>query len=225
MPKLGSLYYPTIGVTEAADIARGIERDFKGSITTAGLASHLSMAESGGAFSDKLTALNRYGLVSGRGTLTVSALGQRLTHPGDPAERDRSMAEAFLNIELFRGVHERLADTVPEEGQLRIILEEVTGASRRDVSGKLARIQRLYAEGVRFVSSGTPGEPDRPIGAMYEEEKDMAPQGQIVITDNEDRNSFDRSLKGIGLLRMYVDLLEKKIQLETSEEETGDDVE
>ena len=234
MPSLGGAYYPTIGITEAVEATVAIETDFRGSITTGGLASHLGMAETGGAFRHKLTALHRYDLVSGRGTLNVTPLGQRVAHPATTAERDTAIGQAFLNVDLFRRLHDRFQDAAPTENQFGIVLEELTGASRRDVASRSTRVRRLYLDGLRYLTSA-PAPPrleedEEPTSDQRDEVSERAMPAKeasvgIVLNDGKQRFVAERSLRGVGLLRKYLDLLEEQLRMEAAGEEAGDDVE
>lgn len=233
MPSVGNAFYPTISVTEAAAVATAVERDFRGSITITGLASHLGMTEKGGAFRHKVTALHRYGLFDGRGTLSVTPLGQQVAHPDSPAEHDVAIAEAFLNIDLFRRLRERFGDVLPAEVQLRIVIEELTSADRRDVTSVLTRLARLYADGLQYMqpsSTSRPSPEQAPPEAMTKRPSEGVtvsadPNNSIVLSDGSFRFPVERSPRGVLLLRKYLDLLEEQLRMETdAEEETGDDV-
>lgn len=82
MGKFGEYPYPEIGPKEAAHIARIIKENIGDTIEQsereklAELLDH--QGADSGAFRQKLTALNRYGLLKGRGTLHTTELADRL---------------------------------------------------------------------------------------------------------------------------------------------------
>lgn len=159
MPKIGSLDYPTMMLSDAANVAEKVAKEFHGSVPTSGLAKALNMAEKGGAFLHKVASLKDYELLEGRGTLKVTPLGERIAFPRNPGEADRARAEAFRQIELFRRLFDRTQGRVPDEDSFEIFLQEVTGASRMDVARKAATIRRLFADGAQFAKAAAEIQP------------------------------------------------------------------
>ncbi len=153
MPKQAVIDFPVIGVEEASQIAERVVKEFKGSITTSGLAQALGMAEKGGGFIQKTAALRTYGLLAGRGTLHASGLAQRVAHPQGNEERGLAKREAFLSVDLFKRLAERLGGTVPSEDRLSIFVEEMTRAPRMEVARRIGRLHRIYTEGAKYLSA------------------------------------------------------------------------
>ena len=150
MPKQAVIDFPVIGVEEASQIAERVVKEFKGSITTSGLAQALGMAEKGGGFIQKTAALRTYGLLARRGTLHASGLAQRVANPQGNEERGLAKREAFLSVDLFKRLAERLGGTVPSEDRLSIFVEEMTRAPRMEVARRIGRLHRIYTGGVPF---------------------------------------------------------------------------
>ena len=62
-----------------------------------------------GAFMARLSALRDYGLITtDKEGVTATELAQVIAKPINPQEREKSVQEAFLNVDTFRGVYENL---------------------------------------------------------------------------------------------------------------------
>ena len=157
MPKIGTLEYPTITLTDAISVTERIAKDFHGSVTTSGLAKALGMAEKGGGFLHKVAAVKNYGLIEGRGTLKVTPLGERIVFP-QGIDGDRARAEAFSQIDLFARLFQRTQGRVPDEASFEIFLQEVSAASRMEVATKANAVRRLFADGAQYATANLEGD-------------------------------------------------------------------
>ena len=156
MPRMSAIPFPEIDVDEAAAIAERIVKEFRGAVSISGLARALKMAERGGGFLKKAAALREYGLIEGRGELRATERAQRIAYPSSTAEATRARGEAFLDVELFRALADRLGSTIPEEDSFAIFVEEVTHAPRMEVARRVSRLRRIYVEGAKYL----PGQED-----------------------------------------------------------------
>jgi hypothetical protein len=156
MPRVAVIPFPEIDVDEASQIAERVVREFRGTISYSGLARALSMAERGGGFLKKVAALRDYGLVEGRGELRATALAQKIAYPSSVEEKNEAKREAFLHVELFSRLADRLGSGVPEEDRFAIFVEELTKAPRMEVAARVARLRRLYSEGAKYLGGTYP---------------------------------------------------------------------
>lgn len=150
MSKIGKYRFPTITLSNAIGIADLIIKQFRGSITTSGLAQALDMAEKGGGFLHKMSALREYGLVEGRGEIRTTELAERIVLPDSAADASKAAVDAFLGVELLTELDIRLGDDVPEVERMAILLGEIT--RDRIQSRKNAHtIRRIYADYVTYL--------------------------------------------------------------------------
>jgi hypothetical protein len=155
MPKIGTMEYPAIALTDAVSVAEKIGKEFNGSVTTSGLAKSLSMAEKGGGFLNKVAAVKDYGLIEGRGALRLTPLGERVVFPRGGGDGDNARAEAFRLIALFARLYDRTQGRVPDEDSFEIFLQEVSGGTRMDVAKKAATVRRLFADGAQYANAAS----------------------------------------------------------------------
>ena len=152
MSKIGEYRFPNITLSNALSIAELIIREFKGSISTSGLADRLGMAEKGGGFLHKMAALRDYGLIEGRGEVRTTGLAERIVLPDSPAEKAKAALDAFLRVELFTELDLRLGDEVPDTERLAILLGEIT-RDRIQSRKKAQTIRRIYADYVPYLKT------------------------------------------------------------------------
>ncbi|MDH5482703.1 MAG: hypothetical protein OEY22_07485 [Candidatus Bathyarchaeota archaeon] len=97
-------------ITDCIQITQIIEERFKGKVeiqaTLAAALGHKTVKS--GGYIGKITALRRYGLVSGRGELTITQLAKQILHPMSEEEKTEAIAKAIENVELFKKIFERL---------------------------------------------------------------------------------------------------------------------
>jgi len=143
-----------------------------------GKASHIQLAsylghkdEFSGAYRAKLWGAQMFGLAGIKGTeVWVTPLGEQLASTRAGLQRDRRLAEAFLNVPLFREVYRRYeSSTMPatREG-LKRALEGTFGVSPRRVSTAVKTLL-ASAEEAGFLRQG----PNRlvhpvPVGLIEE---------------------------------------------------------
>ncbi|MFQ5962356.1 MAG: hypothetical protein ACE5MG_13265 [Candidatus Methylomirabilales bacterium] len=170
MGKLGIYEYPDVGIGTAVRVVKTIVREKVERLET--LATMLGHRNwKGGGFRAKLAAARRYGLLVGKTTsLSVSSLGKQIVDPRNQDERTRLLAEAVLNVDLFRRIYEKQG-TTPPSGDFWLVLADFIDAQRGEIKTKAPRVESAYKEAV-------------PILAAYErvrmdeEEKTPAPMGR-----------------------------------------------
>lgn len=78
-----------------------------------------------GSFWTELSALKAYGLLEGRGDVRVSELGKRATY-GVAEQRPTALFKAFLNIPLWKALHDRYRLELPSQ-DFWAKLQHITG--------------------------------------------------------------------------------------------------
>jgi hypothetical protein len=155
MGKIGAYEFPDISLNEAVKIVRIIfDKPFSGEVRDVEtLATRLGheTTKSGGFFG-KITALKRYGLISGdpKSGLRLTELGTRIAKPMTPEEEQRCMAEVVSNIELFKRIYERIEEKVKKE-DFWTVLVEITGVERSIALKQADKIHNLYIEAAKYL--------------------------------------------------------------------------
>jgi hypothetical protein len=233
MPNLGRHFLPSIDLDEACDIASIVSKEFKGRISVSGLADRMNMAVGGGAFRHKLAALARYGLLQGRGQLSTTSIAEQVAW-GSPDEQSDAKAKAFLSIDLFGELAERLGADVPNDERLRVLVTEITGAPTRDVRANLPRLVRMYEGGARYLnaarrlpavapSTARPAE----VAESIDQQSSIVPadtdhsvlSGRILLTDGEQRWIVPRTEQGLAILRRYIEVLQLQLDSDSPSED------
>lgn len=221
MSKLGSYYYPDARLNEALRVVTSVIEGFNGQITVEGLKQHLGMAERSGAFTAKVASIKAYGLLEGRGELRATEVAQRAVL-GAPDEADVAKGEAFTHIELFNKLVEKTGAKLPEEQRWKVILGEVTGASRIEVQKKASAVMRVYSDGLPYVAA-LPTRARRGI-------RETAPSGRVIeppaidkfieLASDELQLRLPKTADNIDLLISALNILKKDlVQKEKMEEE------
>lgn len=150
MGSIASFDYPEHDIDTAVEIIETIHN--KGISKQEILAEELGHSSSeSGAFRNKLTSLRRYGLISGRGDITLSDLATRIVSPRpNSSERETAIGEAVRNVEILNKLFERLNFEEPNEDFWYQIVE-VTDADRSEAKEKSGELRRLYEAGLPYV--------------------------------------------------------------------------
>jgi len=218
MGTIGNFEYPDNTLTDSIQVAQIIDDQFKGKVENqAALSAALGhkTVKSGG-YIGKITALRRYGLVSGRGELTTTQLAKQILHPISEEEKTEAIAVAMENVELFKRIFERLGQTMPGD-TFWVDLVEITGEDRSVAQKDAIRIRNLYMDGHRFLVSARKAEIKyKDIEAKTEVAKtEISPiqsdalfelrtkdYGTLIVKDEE----------SIDVARNLIDIIERKIK-------------
>ena len=146
MAKLGDYEFPEIGLGESIELGKKIAREFAGEVSRQGLARSLGMSQRGGAFSARLGALRMWGVAGGRSRVRVTRDGLRAVTPLSAKESEDARTALARNVALFVEMSARLGDDPYEPDRLAVLLEELSGADRTDVTRRLALIDRIFSE-------------------------------------------------------------------------------
>lgn len=220
MSKLGSYSYPDVKIGRAVDLAAQIARDYRGSISTSGLATALNMAERGGGFLKLKAALKDYGLAEGRGQVRITPSGEAIVF-GEGFEQEQARAEAFFRVQLFREMWDRMGSEVPAESRLRAVLQDITGQNLAAISPRTAAIRTLYLDGVQFVGGGPRKEPDgEPIApassAPMGSEGRRPPSNKFVeLRFGETQVRVSRTIGDIDMVMKVLEVVKQELERET----------
>src|SRR5881397_543215 len=107
MAKVRSPNYPSVPLEDAIEAVDRLWKKERGTVVTQETAAKgIGFSGLSGPARSKLAALKQYGLLEGRGKLTVSDLAKRVLMPRNPQEKKAAIREAALTPELFRNVHD-----------------------------------------------------------------------------------------------------------------------
>jgi hypothetical protein len=171
--------YPYYDLETTLEVARVLYNQAGGKASFAQLASYLGHKdESSGAFIAKIWGAKHFNLVTIQlQVVSITQLGERLASLQPGFQRDVCLAEAFLNVPLFREVYNRFQNsTLPstKEGLLNV-LQNTFGVPSKRASVAL-KVLLASAEQAGFRRA----DPNRlvhpvPIGLL---EKDVQPEVQ-----------------------------------------------
>lgn len=221
MGKIGSYSYPDISLDAAIKIAKMIAERYHGQITRSGLAKELKMAEKGGGFYAKMAAMKDYRLADGQTELKLSNLGQKVALPRSEDERGAAQAEAFLSIDLFSRLRDRIGEAVPDQHTFSIFLGEITGADRIEVDKKVPTIYRLYSQSARLVPAAIMRE-EAPTRAGFPhhpsrlEVTSKTPQDFVELSSGPTHLRLAKSKTNIDIIIAALEAM--KAELESGEE-------
>lgn len=221
MGRISSFQYPDLRLSDAVGVVERITKEYRGSITTSGLAQALNMSEKGGGFLHKVAGLRDYGLVEGRGELRVTPLAQRIILPNSAEEEAKARAEAFLRVELFQKLHERLGGEVPDPDRFAIILGGLTKADRIEVRRKAVTLRRYYADVVDYLQepqiAPEGGEPGATLKAPSEPREPERPQrgpssDLIELIAGNMHLSLPRTVASIDIIQSALTVLREELE-------------
>ncbi len=233
MGKIGPYEYPDVGVSTALTVVETIVKEKTEKIET--LAAKLGHANpNSGGFRAKLAACQRYGLLLGKSTaLTVSALGKRLVHPKDENERQQLLAQAVLNVDLFRRINEKVGTSMPP-GDFWVTLADIVDAEREEVMSNAPRIESVYKEAIpilaRYERSRSVEESQAPQEASSTNESSQprqpeaasakfapAPNAILLVSSSDGLElRLPRTKSSVELARRALDLVAETIDKESN---------
>lgn len=219
MGKIGNFEYPECKITDSIQVARAIEERFKGKVENQeALSAALghSNVKSGG-YIGKITALRRYGLISGRGELILTQLSKQILHPTSEEEKTESIAQAMENVELFKKIFERLREATPTDS-FWVDLVEITGEDRSVAQKDAIKLRNLYMDGYRYlVSARKAGVREEIVEAKVALPKREPPSAISADTLFELRtkdygNLIVKDMESIDVARKLIDVIEQKFK-------------
>lgn len=215
MGKIGNYEYPQHDIEECAQIVDTIdEYDISKQDLLAEKLGHNSPES--GAFRNKITSLRRYGLLSGRGDISLSVTAEKIANPAPNSnERQEAMGEAMENVTLFARIYERLAGE-PADDDFWYHLVEVTDVERSEAKEKAGRLKRLYSTGLPYleeVNSTEGSEHAEESSSFSDDDSDREPMSENVdatITTREFGEVKIRNEETLELARNMLNLLESQ---------------
>lgn len=146
--------YPSMSLREAVDRVGALHKVIGTHATSREMvAKGLGYSSLSGASATTISAINKYGLIEGRGDdVKVSDRAMAILHPHSDAERRQALRDAALEPDLFRELHDRFPGDTPNADLLRNYL------LRNRFSAEAAQTAVLaYRETIEFVADAAGG--------------------------------------------------------------------
>jgi|SRR3989338_953935 len=154
MGKLGDYDYPEMKPTDAVEAIRLIESNVGKKANLESIASALGhKTTNSGPFRVKIADLNRYGLIIGRGEISLSPLAERILRPTDEQELQASLKEMIFKIPLLKDMYQELNGSQPNDN-FWIQLQKVTKSDRATAQQKAEEISKLYIDAMSKIKEG-----------------------------------------------------------------------
>lgn len=124
---------PYASLREATKVTERIYRDGGGRLPKEVLASVLGHTTSSSSFVRKISALQQFGVIETHGDIvSLTPLGYGIAAPKSQDERSNSLLNAFLNVNIFRLLHERYrGKLLPDIKSLENILVREFGVDQK----------------------------------------------------------------------------------------------
>ena len=110
------------------------------------LADVLGMSPRGGAFATRLGSMKTWGLASGRTYIRLTKDAQDIIKPLSTSEAGEAMERIVGNVPLFAELLRRGLPRPSDRLRLLSVLQDVTGASHREISSHLPLIERTLIQ-------------------------------------------------------------------------------
>ncbi len=164
MGRIGKFEYPDLRFGEAIAKAEQVHSDYNDKTSASNLATIFGISARGGAFPLKVKDMKMYGLIEGeRDGYKLSVLALRIVQDQSDFE---SRADAFLNVPLFKAMHEHFAGNLPDNMDVfkNRLKDIVKPAPDYAVSIRAARLKNRYNEALPFLR-GSSSKTERPIAS------------------------------------------------------------
>lgn len=175
MAKVRSPEYPAIGLKEAVEKVNAVyQKDYQNKLPKLVMATHMGYKGLNGTSLPALSAMNKFGLIEGRGDETrVSDLGLAVVAhaPGTP-ERIQALRTAAASPELFAELDAKFAGGKASDAAIRSYL-----LTQRFIPSAADTAVRTYRETKQFVESESGGY----IGGEQRTEPVLTPQNQPSV--------------------------------------------
>jgi len=220
MGKIGKYDYPDVSLVEAIKDARKIYDRFKEESVDAKLISE-TIGYKGGTFSQRLSALRKFGLVTSRGKVGMTDLGKIITYPANKDEEIEAIKQAIGNVELFRILYEKFGIDLPKE-KFWVNLASITGAEAPDAKAKAEIIRKIYEESVTPLALRAETVEEKIPSKLAEVETDFA-----VFETDDFKIQVRKDLEAIKFVKEYLmetvkrwlDHVENKVKTATKTED------
>lgn len=224
MPKVGKYKYPGDLDPEAAEewmdiLVNGFGGSAQDQESFAKEVGH-STSESG-SFNRKVADARKYGLMTPRGTLEATDLGQRLANPRSEQERQEIFAEMLQNIDILGAIYEDL-DGGTEEQFWRVI-NRLTTANPKEAREAATDLEPMYnrlREAKQETEAVEEPEPQEEKPESNSGEWHKVPEAALYVKVDGDELKFSELTETkIELVRTF--LKEKKEQLAEEDDDEG----
>lgn len=156
--------YPSLSLREAVDRVGLLHKAIGVHATSREmLAKGLGYSSLSGSSATTISALNKYGLIDGRGDdVRVSDRAMAILHPHSEEERRQALRDAALEPDLFRELHDRFPGDAPNPDLLMNYLVRnkfSSDAARTAVLSYKETIEFVGGAGASYDSAMQPSEP------------------------------------------------------------------
>lgn len=112
-----TIAFPYLDLDDGVEIAKAIHNNAGTGCTVEQLAGYLNQSARGGGFRIRILSAKTYGLIDNpRGQVSLTDIGKRMV---DSAQEPAARVQAFLNVPLFRAVHDKFkGNVVPPKAAL-----------------------------------------------------------------------------------------------------------
>ncbi len=143
---IGNYGVPERPLSQSVEVAEQLGRKLGGVAPRVALARMLGMSERGGAFAAKIAGMRSWHIVHGRGTLRLTAVGQKAALPRSVSEKTQAMRDLALSVPIVGQLSDRFASWPPEPSELELALEDITGEDRASIRAVLKSVSRVLEE-------------------------------------------------------------------------------
>lgn len=152
MPKIGSLEYPALTLSEASEIAEKVGHE--GVKTKQGLVEVMGLKNPNGYFYHKVSSMTKYyGLLErGLDIVRLTSTGERIAHPLSAEDKRKALAEAAERVPLFHALFDSLGANY-HDADFRTKLRDLTQAPLQAIQIVSAAVERLYRDAASYMSA------------------------------------------------------------------------
>jgi len=155
MGKIGDYEYPEFTFTECRKI---VEKIYKEGITRGdvlapklGLKGGKKPPEESGTFRNKITALQRFGLIEGDWReFKLTELGEKIAKPINEQEFKKAAIESIKRVSLLKELWNKVGTNIPETG-LWPDLVQITNVNRSIAEKQEPKIRKLYMDALQYL--------------------------------------------------------------------------
>ena len=150
--KLGSFYVPDITISQVIQIVKIIYDEEIGSDEALAMKLGHKTTNSGG-FIMKLVTLRQLQLIqTGVKGIDLTNLGQKIARPSGDEER-KIYKQLLSHIPLFLILRKKFRGKTPDKDGMLIALGDITGLDRSKLDKEVLKIQKLYNDAQKYISS------------------------------------------------------------------------
>jgi len=178
------------------------------------VAETLDMSATGGAFTNLISSMDKYGLVETAwgGKVTITDLGKEVIY-GSASEVEKAKIKAFFNIKLFESIYNRYGYDATED-QIRAFLRQEANVDIAKAQSKANQAYRIYRN---FLDSINPSTISKELSSDLKAVMKVEPEIPIVEPESEDLViQFGRvfirlpkdDLVALGLAKQAIEMME-----------------